>query len=603
MADMLTIGALATNTFKRALDVTSHNVANVATEGYSRQRAEITSNSLNTVGTTFNGGGSKVDTIERINAEYLQSQLLNSGSMVNRYEAQVSLSNQVEGVIAGNDAGVQEFMQRFFDSLQTVANNPTSTTSRQLLLDEAGNLESHIGNLTSVLNDTQLQINNQISGLTTEINSRLQTVQTINQQVERALNSSQQPPNDLLDQRDQAIMELSQYIDIKSFTQSDGRVDIFTSNGKLPLLADNKIIPLEAGLSPYQDENRVELYMTVGGARQVVSDRITGGELGGVLNVRTIMLDQAQNDLGLTLNGLVASMNWQHYQGYDANGNPGGNLFAPLTIDGVFGGTKQDGSPIDGSAIKVSFNPNQGVSEPPYAPTGVEPEALLYTDKQEYLQTALSEVGQFVAREYEIKADGTSYKFYDKKTQEELTPLPGAVANTFKLDGLVFDLSANTNVAGDSFLVKPHQQMLESFAKVITDTNAIAARGQSPNPADVNPTAAAIGDNVNMANMASLQSAKLLYADGNGGASETLLGGYSKMATNVGMYSRGSSIQYTAQSNVNAQLVEQRESISGVSLDEEAANLLRYQQAYEAAAQIIATSQSLFQTLLGVVRG
>jgi flagellar hook-associated protein 1 FlgK len=103
--------------------------------------------------------------------------------------------------------------------------------------------------------------------------------------------------------------------------------------------------------------------------------------------------------------------------------------------------------------------------------------------------------------------------------------------------------------------------------------------------------------------MASLQSAKLLYADGNGGATETLLGGYSKMATNVGMYSRSSSIQYTAQSNVNAQLVEQRESISGVSLDEEAANLLRYQQAYEAAAQIIATSQSLFQTLLGVVRG
>jgi len=594
MADMLTIGSTATMTFKKALDVTSHNVANVSTDGYSRQRAEISSNSPNTVGTSFMGGGSQVDSVRRISADYLQSQLNNSNAMTNRYDSQVNLATQVEGVIAGNDSGVQQFMQGFFDSLQTLANNPTSTTSRQLVLDQAGGLSSHISNLTSILNDTQDQVNNQIKDLTVEINNRLQSVQTINTQVERALSNSQQPPNDLLDQRDLAIKELSNYIDIKSFPQKNGRVDLFSNDGKLPLLADNKIVPIKAGLSPYKDENRVEMYMTINGVTQVVSDRISGGKLGGVLDFRSNMLDKAQNNLGVALNGLVGSMNWQNYQGYDVNDQPGGNIFKPLNIDGVYG---QTNNTQDGSAIKVSFNPNQGVSEPPYT----LPEAGTYNQKQGYFENAISAIGQFASREYEIKADGTGYKFYDKDTKEQLTPTPGTAANTFQLDGLLFDLSANTNVAGDSFLVKPHQQILKDFATAITDTNSIATRGQSPNPADTNPTPAADGDNVNIANMASLQSAKILFSDQNGQASETLLGGYSKMASNVGMYVKNSDIQHTAQDNVFKQLVNQRESVSGVSLNEEAANLVKYQQAYQAAAHIISTSQSIFQTLLGVV--
>lgn len=588
MADMLTIGSSATMAFKNALDVTSHNVANVSTDGYNRQRAEISSS-------TNVGGGSSVTSIERINADYLQSQLINSNSILSRYDSQVSLSNQVEGVIAGNDSGVQEFMQSFFDSLQNLANNPTSTTGRQLVLDDAGSLSSHIENLTSVLNDTQDQVNNQITGLTTEINNHLETIQKINAQVADSMNNSLQAPNDLLDKRDQAVMELSQYIDIKSSENSDGQMDVFLSDGRLPLLADNKIVPLKADLSEYKNENRVELYMTVNGTTQVVSDRITGGELGGVLDFRTNMLDQSQNDLGVTLNGLVASMNWQNYQGYDANDQPGGNLFEPLSIDGVLASKNNT---EDGSNISVSFNPNQGVSEPPYT----LPEAGTYAQKQGYLDNALSQIGEFSSREYEIEADGVGYKFYDKNTQEELTPT-SAVGNIYQLDGLMFDLSANTNVDGDSFLVKPHQEILQNFSVAMTDEDSLATRGQSPDPADTNPTPAGDGDNVNIANMASLQSAKLLFADDSGNASETLLGGYSKMASNVGMYVRSSEIQQSAQSNVYDQLVQQNDSISGVSLDEEATNLVKYQQAYQAASQIISTSQSLFQTLLGVVRG
>jgi flagellar hook-associated protein 1 FlgK len=200
---------------------------------------------------------------------------------------------------------------------------------------------------------------------------------------------------------------------------------------------------------------------------------------------------------------------------------------------------------------------------------------------------------------------------YEKGQNTLLGSFANDPANPSVIDGLEFKGDGASYAAGDRFLVRPHQDMMRQFEAVLSDPDGLATRGQSPIDSnndgsldDETPAAAAFGDNVNVANLANLQSKKLLFANGNTGqASETLLGGYSKMASNVGMYVRGSDIQLTAQNNVYDQLMNQRESLSGVSLDEEAANLMKFQQAYEAAAQIIATSQSIFQTLLGVVRG
>ncbi|VAW48576.1 Flagellar hook-associated protein FlgK [hydrothermal vent metagenome] len=617
MADMLTIGTAATNSFKRALDVTSQNVANVSTEGYSRQRAEIVSNTPNSVGLGFQGGGSRVETIERIHAGYLQSQMASSQSLVERYDTQVQLANQVEGIIASNDQGIQEFLQGYFDALQSLSNNPTSDTSRQMLIDEGKNLQSHIGNLTAVLDDTQYQLNSQIGGLADEINSRLETIQAVNIQVERANRVGQQAPNELLDQRDQAVLELSQYMDIKTFPQDSGRLDIHTANGRLPLLSDNTITRLETDRSPFGDDNRTEVYMSIGGQRQLIGNQITGGQLGGALDFRDNLLEKAKNDLGLTLNGLSASMNWQHYQGYDSNGDAGGNLFTPLSMNAT-NNTRNSGVET-GTNILVSFNPNAGVSEPPYdGATALSSQPATFGDKETYLQNAFTEIGRFESRSYELRYNQATdeFDFFDFSTQNPLldssgNPVSlarGAVGN---IEGMSFDLSGVTTAPDDrdSFLVKPHQAILTDFSQEMVETEKVATRGQSPIDTNADgsildevPASAAAGDNVNISNLAGLQSAKLLLADSSDVGSETLLGGYSKMATNVGMYVRGSEVQLTAQTNVFQQITDQRDSISGVSLDEEAANLMRYQQAYEAAAQIIATSQTIFQTILDAVR-
>jgi|GEM_PF-1584072 len=677
MADMLTIGSAAANTFKTALDVTSHNVANVSTEGYSRQRAEISNNTANVVSSGFLGGGSAVDSIQRIQADYVQTQLYSTNSGVERYSNQLQMSTQVEGIVASNDEGIQEFLQRFYDSLQNLADNPTSGTSRQLVLDEAENLESHINNLSIVLDDTQQQVNSQISDLTTEVNSRLEVIQTINNQVSRALSSGTQPPNDLLDQRDQAILELSSYVDIKTYAQENGRIDIHTANGRLPLLSDNTLTRLEAGIGEYRDENRTEVYMTIGDQREIITDYLTGGALGGVIDFRSNMLDQTQNDLGVTLNALTASTNWQHYQGWDLNGEAGLDFFKPLETQALKS-TDNTGAE-DGSNILVSFDPYPDGwtdNKAPYDGLPGHDQESPYVNKLNSLQNAFDNIAEMQSKEYKITYVSASdeFSFYDRQTGNRITDENGnnvTVANgsTADVDGINFDFTGTMALAdGDSFIVQPHKAILSNFESAMDDINKIASRGQSPladsynaswdanndqqisydefigfantdaDPAlsvaefdaltgGVNGSAldvdgnnvidkkefslilasdsapAAYGDNVNMANMASLYTKQLMFSDGSGEATETIMGGYSTMASNVGMYVRGSDIQLTAQENVHQQILMQRESISGVSLDEEAANLMRYQQAYEAAAQIIATSQSIFQTLLSAVRG
>lgn len=611
MADILSIATAATNTYKRAIEVTSHNVANIGTEGYSRQRAEIVSNTPSITGPNFLGGGSKVSSIERVYAEYIQNQYVNANSLKQRYEEQLVLSKKVEGIIASNDEGVQDFMQRLFDSFQNLAGNPTSSANRQLVIDESNNMESLIKNMVNVLNETGDQVNNQVRDLVAEINNRVDTINTINQQVASAISNDTQPPNDLLDQRDQAIFELGQYMDIKTFPQEDGQVNVYTGDGRLPLITDGTVNYLESGRTEFTDEGRTEVFMNIAGQRRMISDNISHGELGAVLDFRKNMLDKSMNELGLTLNGLVASTNWQHYQGYDLNGDAGGNIYEPLNMTALK--SNRNNGPEDGSNISVSFTPNIAAlpgfnGQPPYTPAT---QPATYGDKQTFLEAANTAIGEFQAREYEVRVNGAgNYDIYDHKAGG--TPLATvAFGGTVELDGLFFDFStvgAGTVQTGDKFLIKPHQEMMQNFDTVITDGKELATRGQTPIDAnnddsllDEVPSPAAYGDNVNFANMASLQTKKLLYADASGNASESLLGGYSVMATNVGMYVRGTDIQLTAQTNVFDQVSLRRESYSGVSMDEEAANLLRFQQAYEAAAQMIQTSQTLFQSILNVI--
>lgn len=604
MSDMLVISSSAAMAFRKALDVTSHNVANVGTEGYSRQRAEILSNSPSIVGSTMNGGGSRTDMVERVYSEFMQKQLVAINASVKGYEESLSYSKQVEGIIAGNDEGVQQFMQRYFDAMQNLSDNPTSRVNRQLMLDEANNLTGHINNISVVLDDTQYQVNAQIKDLTDQINDQLEIVQNLNSLVANVRAQSKQAPNDLLDKREQAILELSDMVEVKTFEQPDGTVDIHSVRGKVPLLSDNTVTYIQANDSPFPEENRIELYAQIGGQRTMVSDLlIGGGQLGGVLDFRKNMLDRAQNELGVTLNAFVAANNWQHYMGYDESGNAGEHIFKPLAATGL---AYKDNANFGGNVL-VSFNPIDsadlvaGEGSPYHSG-----QPLTYNAKEQDLADAYAAIGRMSPDGYEMYFDGRDWKVTNLASQESAT---FAAGSSVQFEGLRFE-ATGLNQEGDRFIVKPHQAILKQFDTVMRDGQNIATRGQSPidfsgdgSLGDEVPAPAGDGDNVNIANMASLLSKKVMFSNDAGQPSETLLGGYSKMASTVGMYVRGQEVQFDAQTNSYANIKDRRDSYSGVSLDEEAANLMRFQQAYQAAAQVMQTSQTIFQTLLGAVRG
>ena len=663
MADLLTIATAATRTFQRALDVTSNNVANVSTEGYNRQRVEIRSNNPQIVGPSFNGGGSRIETIERVYADYLWRQKLQATSLNERYGAALENAKSVEGIIAANDGGVQDFLQRFFDSLQNLANEPLSTVNRNMLLDEATNLESHIQNITAFLNDHQTQANAQISSLVDTVNQQLEVIQQANEIIFRARTEGTFPPNDLLDKRDQAIMKLGELIDVRTFEQPNGMVDVYIGNGKLPLLSDNTRVPFTAELGPYTQEGRMEVYLEIGGQKRVVSDLITGGKLGGVLDYRRNMLDQAQRELGLTLNGLVNAFNLQHRQGWDLNGNAGGDFFQPLSTEAV---AKNDNVEIDGSLITATFATPANTT----LPDGL-----------------FDEIADYQPRDYRLEYDGSVFQVYDRVTGQPVTdssntPITIAPGSSATVDGLQISVAAGGYAQGDEFILQPHQNMLENFKHIITDPDTIATRGllehalplnsntgsetgenltisravlnpSNPTPdyvltydaagnqfnvtrggtpvgtvavggsatiegwtmdaSSIDPTQLAngdqfvfkvqeSGDNTNAANLANLSLKKLLYRGANNTPSSTILEGYSRMASNVGLYTYGTQINLDAQKNVLNEVNKRVESLSGVNLDEEAANMMRYQQAYQASAQMIQVSNTLFETLIGVIR-
>jgi flagellar hook-associated protein 1 FlgK len=580
MADMLNIALSANKTFQRALDVTSHNVANVNTEGYNRQRAEIVSNSPQIVGATFGGGGSRVDTIQRVYADYVWRQQLQATSLEQRYDGALNSAKEVEGIIAANDNGVQQFLQRFFDSLQNLSNEPLSNVNRQMVLDEATNLESHIQNITAFLTDNQSQTNAQISALVDEVNQQLDVIQRANEAVFKAQSNGTFPPNDLLDKRDQAVMELGKLLDVRVFEQKNGYLDVYVGNGRLPLLSDNTRTSFTAERSPYTNEDRTEIYMRIGDQKRIVSDLISGGQLGGLLDFRRNMLDPAQEALGLTLAGFTAAMNNQHRQGWDLGGNPGGDLFAPLDTTAL--GNHDNAGAEDGSGIRIT-NKIADYTNPPLGLTPAQVEQAQ---------------ADMVPRSYKLEWDGTQFQVFDAASGQNLGTIADGTRTLF--EGLVFDTTGTAaKTAGDTYIVHPYQDMMQQFGKVISDPNDLATRGEDPNAPG---TPAPAGDNTNIANLANLANKEILYKDASGQPAETILGGYSRMASQVGLYTHGTQINLESQQQVLKQVTDRMQSISGVNLDEEAANLMRFQQAYQASAQIIQVSNTLFDTLIGVIR-
>lgn len=542
--NILSIGQSALNAAQVGLSTTGHNIANAATPGYTRQVVVQGASMAQDFGFGFLGQGTEISTIKRVYNEYLSTQVQSSQTTKSSLDVYYSQIKQIDNMFADSASGLSPVMQGLFGSIQDIASNPASIPSRQAALSSAETLVSRFQSMSSRLNEISDGLNSQLISSVSDINTYAVQISTLNDAIGRAQRATGQPPNDLLDQRDQLVLDLSKEIKATVVKQGDGDYNVFIGNGQ-PLVVGVKTYTIFNVTSPTNPEKVEVAYKATDGSTVIVGESgIVGGRLGGLIEYRSKTLEQAQNALGRIAIGLASTFNDQHQLGYDLNGVAGGAFFN-----------------IPAPAVRASGN-NTGTAT---------------------LSASISNVNALTTSDYQLRYDGANYT---------LTRLSDNQSTTFAsfpqtIDGVDLNIASGTAAAGDIFLIRPTAKGASGISVAITDPAAIAAASQS----------GAAGDNSNALQLGALQTSKSL---GNGMA--TFQEAFSQLVSQVGNKTRELEVTSSAAGRLLSETTLSLQAESGVNLDEEATNLLRYQQAYQAAAKAMQIASEMFDMLLTIGR-
>jgi flagellar hook-associated protein 1 FlgK len=646
---LLGIGTSALLTYQRALDTVGHNVANVNTPGYSRQNVELSARQPQGMGNGFSGNGVDVETVLRSYDQFITDELRTSTTDYVEQETLASLAGTLDNLLADEHAGLSAALGSYFDALQDTADDPASSAARQVLLSEAESLASRLHGLDNWMEDSRRELGARMGTKVQEINQLASSIASVNQQIIEARSSAGgQPPNDLLDKRDQLVLDLSAIVSVSTTTQDDGALNVFIGNGQALVLGVNQnTMELQDRI---EDPGQYDIAISAGGSTAVViTDLVSGGELGGLLTFRDQVLDPALNDLGRIAIELGSFMNEQHQQGISLDGLPGQDLFSvaspqviaaagnsgsiAVTFDDVTQLTADDYHlRFDGSNWNLTrAGSGQAV---PLSGAGTPADPLV----AEGLSLTIGP-GAAAGDHYDIRPtrDGArtiNVLINDPRELALAAPVrtSAAVTNTGSGSisaGVVTDIN-NPAFQSPSGQLSPAVQVRftgsTTYEVIDKDTLAVIDTGTydpatgadifptqnlgidfgyqvriTGNPAasdtfDVGYNSGGTGDNRNAISMASMQSERLM----NGGTS-SFNDAYGELIADVGNKVRQAQIG----SEVKRQVLEQSQaewsSAVGVNLDEEAADLVRFQQAYQAAARIISVADEVFQTLINAV--
>ena len=550
----MAVGLLGTATtglaaFQRAISVTGNNIANANTDGYSRQRVEFGDRPSSFTGSGYVGNGVQVQSIERVFDQFITERVRDTTSAASQADAFAVLSGQVTNLLGDADAGLNASFESFFNAVQTVADDPSSTVTRQLLLSESESLTTRFKSLDSQLDSLDARVNGVLANSVTEINGLTAAIADANKAISDSTSQgSGAVANDLLDKRDRLINQLSEIISVRTVEQDDGAVNVFVGSGQ-PLVTRYLATPLQIENSPF-DAQRKEISIAAGGSSAVITSSLTGGRLGAVLEFRDQVLNPTKNALGRMAVSVGLEFNAQHKLGTDLDGNVGTDYFS-VTSPAILGSSNNTGA----ATISATFD--------------------------------TANIQDLTADDYVLAFDGAVWNL----TRFNSGQTVASGAGPFNVDGLQIAVGGGAAVAGDRFEIRPTRNASSGLDVLVTDTREIAAAA-----ALVPPATSAPGDNRNALLLAGLQTGLSME-----GGNTNYQGAYSQLIGELGTQTRRAQITSEAQTALLAQAKESRESVSGVNLDEEAANLLKYQQAYQAVARIIAVADDLFQTLLATV--
>ena len=629
MSDVFGISVSALQAFQTAITVTSNNIANANTPGYTRESAILNEAIPQGAGAVILGSGVVVGGVSRAFSQTAANQLNASQSALGQINSLQGYTSQIDNLFGTTGGGLSTALTTYYSGWSDVANNPTSTASRQALLSDAQGVAASLQNTSSQLNAANTDINGRITADVTQINSLATSISTLNNQIVSGQpQGGGQAPNQLLDQRDQLVSTLSTLVGVSTTTSSNGSLSVFIGNGQ-PLVLDGQVNTLSTVANQY---NASQLDVSsASAAGSVINDTLTSGDLGGLFAARNQAINPALNQLGQLATALSTSVNTQQSAGVDLTGAIGGPMFSAATP----------------AATASSKNTGAAVAS-----------------------VAITNVGALTADSYILSYQGGAYSLTNVADGSNV-PVTGAgtAGNPLKANGVSITLSA-TPAANDTFLIQPTTRTASTLSVELTNPAKIAAAGAiqaAAATANTGTATVSAGTVTDPTNAALLTPASIVFSSANsysinGGAAATLpangqiaangwqvtitgtpaagdtfnvatnangtgdnrnalasaaqqslgvlnngttsiTGAVSAMVTGIGSQAAQVNTAQTAQTAVNTAASNTVASTSGVNLDEEAASLLQWQQAYQASARALSIGASLFTTLLDAVNG
>jgi flagellar hook-associated protein 1 FlgK len=642
--NIFSIGLSGLNAAQWGLTTTGQNISNAATPGYTLEKVSYQEASGQFTGSGYLGNGVQTVTVTRQYSQYLTTQVNNTQASSSSASTYYSLISQLNNLVGDPTTGIAQGITNYFSGLQSVANSASSTAARQSLMSSAQTLADQINTAGAQYDQLRQSVNTQLTSAVSQINSYSQQIADLNKQINVASASGQQP-NQLLDQRDQLVTNLSSMIGVQ-VVQQNGNYNVFVGNGQ-PLVVGNTQYGLQAVPSPSDPSELTVAFQSRDGSTQTAANTqyidnsaLTGGVVGGLIDFRTQTLDPAQAQLGAIATSFASQLNDQNKLGLDLNGVQGTDLFA-TSAPNIVANARNKGTGMPTATIVDG-------TQPP-------------------------------ANDFTVTYNGSQYVVTDPASGQTLDTIDPAVGNK-TINGLNIDVSGLSGMQqGDSFTIQPTRGALDTFKLTTSNGAAVAAASPAVSSAasantgtatissatvakgytmtsdiDLTYSASAGGftstvqvsvgnttyapgttipyvpsqgltvgangvsatisgtpkdgdaftiaqnkggtsDGSNALAMSNLVSAKAL----NGGT-DTLTSSYASYVNTIGNQTNQLKATSSAQTALLSQATTAQQSVQGVNLNEEAANLMQYQQLYQANSKVIQTAATLFQSLLGM---
>jgi flagellar hook-associated protein 1 FlgK len=645
MSGILNVGARALQANQTALQTAGNNIANVNTKGYSRQSVVLATVEGQFTGGGYVGKGVELQTIQRNFSAFLTRQSALAGATQAADNTRVDNLQQLESVFSGGSTGLGAAVNDMLNSFSDIANVPTDLTARTVVLTRIDETAARMRAASQRLDDLQQGVEQALGQKITAVNTLAQNIADVNGQIARVQGNGQSP-NDLLDKRDQLVRELNTYIQTSSIPADDGTVGIFIG-GSQALVLGTVTSPLAIAKDDYSDTLSSKLSIVRSGVSITMDEKnLGGGEISGLLRFQNNDLTEGRNLLGRLTLAITTAMNDQHKLGLDLDGNPGANLFTPIDLSNAVLAPAPSAPPAPpvqlntGSAsLTLSISDASKFVASDYEVHFTSGSTGSVTRRADGMNTAFDFAttnpvtidglniampagtpnagDRFLIKPFSSAANNISSAFSAPRALAVASPVAGAMGTTNTGSLTLASLQARSLPIAAApvtltFTGPNSYTRSDAGATVFTYTPGTPIEGTEPATTPLSQWsltlqgAAKVGDtftvgaqpaanrNLNAGNASAMLGLrdKVMFDGG------VLSDGYAGLISQIGIRTQSATYAAQVSSAIATNLEKERAGVSGVNLDEEAAQLLQYQQAYQASAKLIQIAQSVFDTLI-----